>query len=73
MGMDAIGDRLLLLESTEFVTTPDKMLGVLARIVSHREIGKVYFKAYFLISKQRIHFEQALCDDASQPLRATCY
>jgi hypothetical protein len=73
MGKEAVGDRLLLLETAWVATTPEKVLDVLARIVSDRALGKVFFKDYFLISKQRIHFEQALCADASQPLRARCY
>ena len=36
MGEDAIGNRLLLLETTEFTTTPEKMLDLLGRIVSDR-------------------------------------
>jgi len=49
MGMEAMGDRLLLVETPEFVTTPEKMLEVLTRIVSDRGIGMVFFKDYFLM------------------------
>jgi hypothetical protein len=40
MGQKAIGDRLLLFETTEFTTTPDRMLDLLARIVSDRALGR---------------------------------
>src|ERR1700683_2739355 len=52
MGMDAIGDRLLLIETPEFMTTPEKMLEVLTRIVSDRGIGMVFFKDYFLMDSE---------------------
>jgi hypothetical protein len=49
MGQAAMGDRLLLIETAEFTTTPEKMLEVLTRIVSDRGIGMVFFKDYFLM------------------------
>jgi hypothetical protein len=49
MGEEAMGSRLLLIETTEFTTTPDKMLDLLARIVSDRGLGMVFFKDYFLM------------------------
>ncbi len=49
MGEEAIGDRLLLLETTEFTTTPEKMLDVIGRIVSDRALGQVFFKDYYLM------------------------
>jgi hypothetical protein len=49
MGQEAMGDRLLLIETPEFETTPEKMLEVLIRIVSDRGIGMVFFKDYFLM------------------------
>jgi len=52
MGMEAMGDRLLLVETAEFTTTPDKMLEVLTRIVSDRGIGMVFFKDYFLMDAE---------------------
>jgi hypothetical protein len=39
MGMEAMGDRLLLIETPEFTTTPEKMMDVLTRIVSDRGRG----------------------------------
>jgi hypothetical protein len=49
MGVEAIGDRLLLIETPEFTTTPEKMLELLARIVSDRGIGMNFFRDYFLM------------------------
>jgi hypothetical protein len=49
MGEEAIGNRLLLLETTEFTTTPEKMLDLVGRIVSDRALGKVFFKDYYLM------------------------
>lgn len=52
MGQEAMGDRLLLVESPEFVTTPEKMLEVLTRIVADRGIGMVFFRDYFLMDAE---------------------
>jgi hypothetical protein len=52
MGEEAIGDRLLLLETTEFTTTPEKMLDLLSRIISDRALGKVFFKDYYLMDAE---------------------
>jgi hypothetical protein len=49
MGTEAMGDRLLLIETPEFETTPEKMLDVLTRIVADRGLGMVFFKDYFLM------------------------
>ena len=49
MGPEAMGDRLLLIETPEFTTTPEKMLEVLTRIVADRGIGMVFFRDYFLM------------------------
>jgi hypothetical protein len=52
MGEEAIGDRLLLLETTEFTTTPEKMLDLLGRIVSDRALGQLFFKDYYLMDAE---------------------
>jgi hypothetical protein len=52
MGEQAIGNRLLLLETTEFTTTPEKMLDLIGRIVSDRALGKVFFKDYYLMDAE---------------------
>jgi hypothetical protein len=49
MGAEAMGDRLLLVETPEFETTPEKMLDVLGRIVADRALGMVFFRDYFLM------------------------
>lgn len=43
-GEKAIDDRLLLLETTDFTTTPELMMDAFMRIVSDRMIGSVFFK-----------------------------
>jgi hypothetical protein len=52
MGEEAIGNRLLLFETTEFTTTPEKMLDVLGRIVSDRALGQIFFKDYYLMDAE---------------------
>lgn len=49
MGAETMGDRLLLIETPEFETTPEKMLDVLGRIVADRSLGMVFFRDYFLM------------------------
>jgi hypothetical protein len=49
MGTEAMGARLLLIETPEFETTPEKMLDVLGRIVADRALGMVFFRDYFLM------------------------
>ena len=52
MGQEAMGDRLLLIETPDFTTTPEAMLELLTRIVSDRGIGKVFFKDYYLMDAE---------------------
>lgn len=49
MGAETMGDRLLLIETPEFETTPEKMLDVLGRIVADRSLGMMFFRDYFLM------------------------
>ena len=42
-GHDAINDRLLLIETISFTTTPDEMLESLTRIVADRPVGQIFF------------------------------
>ena len=49
MGEEALGDRLLLIETPEFETTPEKMLDVLGRIIADRSLGMMFFRDYFLM------------------------
>jgi len=43
-GHEAINERLVLLETTDFTTTPEYMMDAFMRIVSDRLIGQVFFK-----------------------------
>lgn len=52
MGVEAMNDRLLLIETPDFTTTPEKMLEVLTRIVSDRGIGMNFFRDYFLMDAE---------------------
>jgi hypothetical protein len=52
MGMEAMGDRLLLVETPDFETTPEKMLDVLGRIVADRGLGMVFFRDYFVMDAE---------------------
>jgi hypothetical protein len=52
MGKEAINDRLLLLETTEFTTTPEKMLDALTRIVGDRALSQVFFGDYYLMDME---------------------
>jgi hypothetical protein len=49
MGTETMGDRLILAETPEFETTPEKMLDVLGRIVADRALGQIFFCDYFLM------------------------
>jgi hypothetical protein len=49
MGQEAINDRLLLLETAEFTTTPEKMLDGLTHIVGDRALGQMFFGDYYLM------------------------
>jgi hypothetical protein len=77
MGPEAMGDRLLLIETPEFTTTPEKMLEVLTRIVSDRGIGMVFFRDYFLMDVEllggggRKAVEQEMTKRGLQPLLPT--
>jgi hypothetical protein len=46
---DAINDRLMLIETTSFVTTPDDLLESLTRIIADRSIGAAFFGDYHLM------------------------
>ena len=48
-GTEAINERLMLFETTEFSTTPDTILALMSRIVKDRELGKAFFDDYFLM------------------------
>ena len=48
-GPDAINDRLLLIETVSFTTTPTDMLEGLTRIISDRSVGSIFFGNYHLM------------------------
>jgi hypothetical protein len=52
MGTEAMGERLLLIETPEFETTPEKLLDVLTRIVADRGLGMVLFRDDFLMDTE---------------------
>jgi len=48
-GPEAINDRLMLIETISFTTTPEDMLVSLVRIISDRSVGALYFNSYHLM------------------------
>jgi hypothetical protein len=68
MGREAIGDRLLLFESTEFTPAPETMLNLLTRIVADRALGETFFKSYYLMDVELLGSEgqKAIADEATK-------
>jgi hypothetical protein len=48
-GPEAINDRLMLIETISFTTTPDDMLDSLTRIIGDRSVGSLFFGNYRLM------------------------
>ena len=48
-GPEAINDRLILIETVSFTTTPDEMLDSLTRIIADRAVGAAFFGNYHLM------------------------
>jgi hypothetical protein len=48
-GPEAINDRLILLETISFTTTPEDMLQSMVRIISDRTVGSLFFNQYHLM------------------------
>lgn len=48
-GPEAINDRLMLIETVSFTTTPEEMLVSLVRIISDRSVGSLFFNSHFLM------------------------
>jgi hypothetical protein len=48
-GPDAINDRLVLIETMSFTTTPSEMLESLTRIIADRSVGALFFGNYYLM------------------------
>lgn len=55
-GEKAMNDRLLLLETTDFQTTPEDMMEAFARIVSDRVLGQVFFNNDRLMDYELLGF-----------------
>jgi hypothetical protein len=54
---EAFNDRLLLIETTNFTTTPDQLIDELARIVSDRALGRMFFNNYYLMDVELVSNE----------------
>ncbi|MGO9606098.1 MAG: hypothetical protein ACLQAT_22355 [Candidatus Binataceae bacterium] len=52
MGRQAIGDRLMLFETTDFRVTPDQMLAQLGHVVADRSLGMVFFGNYYFLGTE---------------------
>ena len=48
-GPEAINDRLMLIETISFTTTPEDMLDSLTRIIADRSVGELFFGNYKLM------------------------
>jgi hypothetical protein len=48
-GPEAINERLMLIETISFTTTPDEMLTSLTRIIADRTVGALFFGNYYLM------------------------
>jgi hypothetical protein len=48
-GPDAINERLLLVETISFTTTPEEMLEALTRVIGDRSVGMLFFGNYRLM------------------------
>lgn len=48
-GPEAINDRLILIETVSFTTTPDDMMTSLTRIIADRSVGQLFFGSYHLM------------------------
>jgi hypothetical protein len=48
-GAEAINDRLILIETISFTTTPDELMDALTRIIADRSDGALFFGNYYLM------------------------
>ena len=62
---EAINDRLMLIETISFTTTPDDMLDALTRIIADRSVGAAFFGDYHLMDYELMGGDarQALIDE----------
>jgi hypothetical protein len=64
-GPQAINDRLILIETVSFTTTPDDMLDSLTRIIADRAVGAAFFGNYHLMDYELMGGDarQAIIDE----------
>jgi hypothetical protein len=64
-GPEAINDRLILIETISFTTTPEEMLESLIRIISDRSVGAAFFGNYYLMDYELMGGDarQAILDE----------
>jgi hypothetical protein len=67
-GAEAINDRLILIETISFTTTPDDMLDSLTRIIADRSVGAAFFGNYYLMDYELMGGDarQAIVDEAAK-------
>ncbi len=67
-GPAAINDRLILIETVSFTTTPDDMLDALTRIIADRSVGAAFFGNYYLMDFELMGGDarQAIIDQDSK-------
>ncbi len=73
-GPEAINDRLMLIETISFTTTPDEMLTSLIRIIADRSVGALFFGNYYLMDYELMGGDarQAIIDeDAKRKINPT--
>ena len=64
-GPQAINDRLILIETISFTTTPEDMLESLTRIIADRSVGAAFFGNYYLMDYELMGGDarQAIIDE----------
>jgi hypothetical protein len=73
-GPEAINDRLILIETVSFTTTPEDMLDALTRIIADRSVGAAFFGDYHLMDYELMGGDarQAIIDeDAKRKITVT--
>jgi hypothetical protein len=67
-GPDMINDRLVLIETISFTTTPEDMLESLTRIIADRSVGAAFFGNYYLMDYELMGGDarQAIIDETKK-------
>src|SRR5712691_56882 len=67
-GPAAINERLILIETVSFTTTPDDMLDAMTRIIADRSVGAAFFGNYYLMDFELMGGDarQAIIDEAAK-------